>query len=114
MRFSFKEMRTFEKIRAEYLTDEDYRLFQLMLMENPKCGALIKGTRGLRKVRFPDSRRGKGSRGGVRIIYYWYVEGEQFWLFTIYNKNEMADLTNEQRAILAMALQWEVEAHGKT
>ncbi|MEN9782800.1 MAG: hypothetical protein RJA24_143, partial [Pseudomonadota bacterium] len=53
-------------------------------------------TGGLRKLRFADTRRGKGKRGGLRVIYYWWLGGQQFWLFALYGKNEMADLTSLQ------------------
>ena len=58
-------------------------------MLNPEAGSLISGDRpGLRKLRFADERRGKGKRGGLRVIYYWWDTGPQFWLFTIYDKDE--------------------------
>ncbi len=53
----------------------------------PKSGDVIAGTGGLRKLRFGDSNRGKGKRGGLRIIYYWYEMKLQFWLFTLFNTN---------------------------
>ncbi|MEM5387217.1 hypothetical protein VSR68_26975 [Paraburkholderia phymatum] len=40
-------------------------------MPNPEAGDAIKGAGGLRKVRFGDARRGKGKRGGLRVIYYY-------------------------------------------
>jgi mRNA-degrading endonuclease RelE of RelBE toxin-antitoxin system len=53
---------------------------------NPEKGDLIPGSRGLRKVRWAGSGRGK--RGGVRIIYYYKNPEGQIWLLTIYAKNE--------------------------
>jgi hypothetical protein len=47
------------------------------------------------------------------VIYYWYLEGKQFWLFTIYGKDEMTDLTAEQKRILKAVLEEEVDEHGK-
>jgi putative transcriptional regulator len=52
----------------------------------PEAGDSIPGAGGLRKLRFADRRRGKGRRGGLRVIYYWWDSGSQFWLFTIYDK----------------------------
>lgn len=51
----------------------------------------------------------KGKRGGLRIIYYWWAGGSQFWLFTVYDKDEMSDLTAKERRILAEALKAELE-----
>jgi hypothetical protein len=39
-------------------------------MKSPDAGDVIEGTGGLRKLRFADLRRGKGKRGGLRVIYY--------------------------------------------
>ncbi len=85
-----------------------------MLMANPHAGNVIEGTGGLRKVRFADKTRGKGKRGGLRVIYYWWVSGEQFWLFTVYNKDEMDDLTAAQRKVLKGLLEQEMEARRVT
>lgn len=81
-----------------------------MLMENPEAGDVIEGTRGLRKIRRADEKRGKGKRGGLRIIYYWWLTGKQFWLFTVYNKDEMDDLTTAQKKILKDLLKQEIDA----
>jgi hypothetical protein len=82
--------------------------------QNPVAGDVIAGTGGLRKVRFADSRRGKGKRGGLRVIYYWWLGGNQFWLFTIYDKDEMTDLAVKERKVLKILLDRELEARGKT
>lgn len=42
--------------------------FQNLLMLQPEDGDLIPGRGGLRKLRFADARRGKGKRGGLRVI----------------------------------------------
>ena len=68
------------------------------------------GTGGLRKLRFGDRSRGKGKRGGLRVIYYWWVAADQFWLFTLYDKDEAADLTARQRKALGALLTSELEA----
>lgn len=83
---------------------------QLLLLQQPEAGDVIKDTGGLRKLRFADSRRGKGKRGGLRVIYYWWISGEQFWLFTLYDKNEMADLSTNERKLLRTLLENELKA----
>jgi hypothetical protein len=77
-------------------------------MNNPEAGDLIPDTGGLRKLRFRDTRRGKGKRGGLRVIYYWWHTGYQFWLFTLYDKDEMADLTPKQRLVLKSMVKTEL------
>jgi len=80
---------------------------------NPEAGAVVQGAGGLRKLRFADERRGKGKRGGLRVIYYWWDAGSQFWLFTIYDKDEMTDLTKGQRTVLKELIKKELEARRK-
>jgi rhodanese-related sulfurtransferase len=63
--------------------------------------------------RFADERRGKGKRGGLRVIYYWWNTGSQFCLFTVYDKNELSDLTPLQRKALKEMIKKELEARRK-
>ena len=109
MKAIFVELPPFERNRQDYLNDENFHAFQKILMQNPETGDVIEGTGGLRKIRYTDEKRGKGKRGGLRVIYYWWVSGQQFWLFTLFNKNEMNDLTPEQRKILKDLLKQELE-----
>jgi hypothetical protein len=110
MKAIFVELPPFERNRQDYLNDEGFHALQKTLMQKPEAGDVIEGTGGLRKIRYTDEKRGKGKRGGLRVIYYWWVAGQQFWLFTLFNKNEMDDLTPVQRNILKDLLKHELEA----
>lgn len=85
MKAVFVELPAFEQHRENYLSDQAFRALQNELMKSPEAGDEIQGTGGLRKLRFADVRRGKGKRGGLRVIYYWWSGGPEFWLFTVYN-----------------------------
>ncbi len=110
MKAVFVELPAFERIRAEYLDDEGFLQLQNTLLRNPAAGDVIEGTGGLRKMRFADPRRGKGKRGGLRVIYYWWTEGMQFWLFTLYDKDEANDLTPTERKMLKDRIKRELAA----
>lgn len=112
MKATLVELSPFERYRKNYLDDESFRVLQQELMQSPLSGDVIMGTGGLRKLRFSDPYQGKGKRGGTRIIYYWWDHGPQFWLFTLYNKDELADLTNDQRQLLSQMLKQELKARG--
>ncbi|AVR05927.1 hypothetical protein [Pluralibacter gergoviae] len=101
----FIELPPFERHRAEYFSDDDFKAFQQMLLHNPCAGDVIRGAGGLRKIRFADPRRNKGKRGGIRVIYYWYAEKSHFLLFTLYDKEQQDDLTAHQRNILSHLLE---------
>lgn len=107
------ELPIFSKYREDYLDDYEYSKLQELLVNNPASGDLIQGTGGLRKLRYGDSSRGKGKRGGLRIIYYWWVNAYQIFLFTIYNKNEMADLSHDQKKKLKELLENEIKARSR-
>jgi len=110
----FVELPAFERHRATYFDDEGLSRLQRVLMEHPEAGAVIAGTGGLRKIRVPDERRSRGSRSGLRVVYYWWSAGLQFWLFTVYGKDEMSDLTPAQKRALKALIKHELEARRRT
>ena len=73
----FIETSLFTRFLPTYLEDEGYRFLQSYLAENPQAGKVISGAGGIRKLRWRDQRRGKGKRGGLRVIYYYLMEGDQ-------------------------------------
>lgn len=110
----FVELPAFERHRETYLDDASFHRLQLVLIADPTAGDVIPGAGGLRKLRFADERRGKGRRGGLRVIFYYWTGGPQFWLFTLYDKDEMKDLTAKQRQLLNDALKAELRARRKS
>ena len=88
------ETHAFTKQVLRLLTDEEYAQLQLVLIMRPEAGRVIPGSGGLRKVRW--QAKGKGKRGGVRVIYYWAVSRERILLLYMYAKGEQEDLTPDQ------------------
>ncbi len=76
------------------LSDDEYRLLQAQLVEKPDAGKIIPGSGGLRKLRW--SAGGHGKRGGIRVIYYWFVSPEIVLMLFAYPKKERDDLTPDQ------------------
>jgi hypothetical protein len=103
----FVEAPAFSRYREDYLDDDGLRELQRALASNPEEGDLIPGAGGIRKLRWRDSRRGKGKRGGLRIIYYCFLSDEEIWLLTLYGKDEAADLSKDEKAQLRRALEAE-------
>jgi hypothetical protein len=89
----FIEAPAFTRYLSDYLDDEEYRALQKQLGLSPDVGDVIPGTGGFRKIRWADKGRGKGRRGGLRVIYYHFAADDQIWLMTLYGKDEAADLT---------------------
>jgi hypothetical protein len=106
----FIEAPAFTRHLSDYLDDGDYREIQARLGANPELGDLMPGTGGFRKMRWADVRRGKGRRGGLRIIYYHFKSEHQIWLMTLYDKNEAADLTAKEKKALKASIESELAA----
>ena len=105
--FQFVEAPAFTRFRDEYLDDEGLAELQRYLAMNPESGDLVPGTGGVRKLRWKDSRRGKGRRSGLRVIYYCFLSDQEIWLMTLYDKDEAADLTKAEKDQLKKALEAE-------
>lgn len=81
----FVESPLFSKLVYDYLTEDEYAGFQTFLAAHPETGDLVKGSGGVRKVRW--GRAGTGKRGGVRVLYYVRTKQEEIWLLVIYAKS---------------------------
>jgi hypothetical protein len=106
----FLEAPAFTRYVSGYLTDDEYRKLQNRLAAAPEHGDVIPGTGGFRKLRWADLRRGKGRRGGLRVIYYYFPGEQQIWLITLYDKDEASDLTPKERQALTSAIEFELRA----
>ncbi len=104
----FFEAPVFTRYVSSYLPDDEYREMQGRLASAPETGNMIPGTGGFRKLRWVDPKRGKGQRGGLRVIYYYFPSEQQIWLMTLYAKNEVSDLTPKQKQALKCAIEDEL------
>ena len=73
---------------------------QSKILKDLEAGDVIRGTGGLRKVRIADARRGKGKRGGFRVIYLDLPDVQRTYLLALYGKDEKDDLSHEEREAL--------------
>ena len=89
--YSFRETAGFTENLKKLLSEEDYSELQWELIDNPTGGNIIKDSGGIRKIRW--SAKGKGKRGGARVIYYFAVRNDAIFMLDIYAKNEKEDLS---------------------
>jgi mRNA-degrading endonuclease RelE of RelBE toxin-antitoxin system len=78
-------------IRDKYFSGAEFHLLQLFLMANPDAGSVIRGSGGVRKLRW--GVKGSGKRGGLRVIYYRIASDNKIFLITVYRKTEVSDLS---------------------
>lgn len=98
----FIETSKFTKQIKELLSDDEYKVFQEMLIKTPEMGDLIRGTGGLRKVRFSLENTGKSD--GIRVIYYYYNQQGKIILFVAYPKSKKINLTAKEKQYLSKLL----------
>lgn len=94
----FLETPVFTSRLRGLVDDHQYRAVQLALLLRPEQGPLIPGSGGLRKLRW--GAKGRGKRGGLRLIYYWALQEQAFYMLYVYAKNEQSDLTPAQVKVL--------------
>ncbi|MBP9095941.1 MAG: type II toxin-antitoxin system RelE/ParE family toxin [Ignavibacteria bacterium] len=96
MERTFIELPLFSKIWKEAgLNDDDLRLLQRHLLENPKAGSVMQGISGLRKIRW--NVHGHGKSGGVRICYLDLPDAFILILIHVFKKNEKDNLTSDEK-----------------
>jgi hypothetical protein len=105
MRKIFIEAAEFTEWVKAYLSDDDLAALQRLLLADPDAGDVIPGCDGLRKFRLADPRRGKGKRGGARVIYLHVAEANRIYLITIYGKDQQDDLSAGDKKLFRQLVQ---------
>ena len=82
----FIETSLFTRIVYDYLSEDEYLGLQVYLLQHPESGKIIRGSGGIRKIRW--AYQGKGKSGGLRVIYYCKISKDEIWLLTVYAKSE--------------------------
>ena len=107
MRYQFIESPLFSRLLPDYLTDEEYTRLQDYLCEHPEAGDLVRGSGGVRKVRW--SRAGSGKSGGVRVCYYKRTRAGQLLMLVIYAKSAQDSIPGQ----VLKALREEMNDHAE-
>jgi hypothetical protein len=105
MRAVFIESFEFTDWVTEYLGDEGLSALQRSLLSDPDLGDVMPGCGGLRKLRIADPRRGKGKRGGARVIYLHVEEANVIYLLTVYGKDQKDGLSAEDKRMYRQFVQ---------
>lgn len=93
------ETAAFLKDVRNILNDDERKGLREFLAANPKAGAVIPGSGGVRKLRW--SVEGKGKRGGGRVIYFYHDDAMPLHLFKFYKKAAKENLTSREKNALS-------------
>lgn len=80
----------YEREAKRLLTGVEIETMEAAIAADPEAHPVVPGTGGVRKARW--SRQGRGKRGGVRVIYYYWVSDNEVYMLYLYAKNEQADM----------------------
>jgi mRNA-degrading endonuclease RelE of RelBE toxin-antitoxin system len=86
----FIEATAFTKYVYDYLSEDEYLDLQSFLLQYPQSGKVVRGSGGVRRVRW--AMTGKGKSGGLRVIYYFKKQDDEIWLLTICSKSEVENI----------------------
>lgn len=92
--YTIVETAEFEHLWPLYWTEKEYEAFQVYIAENPNAGDVVRGSGGVRKIRW--SRQGSGKSGGVRVIYFNRMANGEIWLILIYAKSKLDSISGDQ------------------
>jgi hypothetical protein len=114
MKAVFIESTEFTQWVSAHLPDDAYAALQQELLDDPLKGRVMPGCGGLRKIRTPDPRRGKGKRGGARVIYLYVPEAKCFFMLDVYDKDEQEKLSSsEKKTLAALATEFKRQARSE-
>jgi hypothetical protein len=113
MAMTFVETAIFTRRVVRLGLEDALRRLEAELADRPNAGDLEPGTGGLRKIRMPDPRRGKGKRGGARVYYLVVPQGQRIYLVFVYGKDEAEMLTGGQRRLVAAVVS-QIKAEPRT
>jgi hypothetical protein len=82
-------------LKGRKRSDEIIDVVESEILRNPHCGDIVPGTGGVRKFRSEDLERGKGKRGGFRVLYLDLPHVERTHLIFLYDKGEADDLSSK-------------------
>jgi hypothetical protein len=103
--FTVIETPVFSRKAEGLLTEDEREEFAVSISQNPTAGPVVRGSGGVRKVRW--ARSGAGKSGGVRVIYYNQLQSEEIWLLTLYAKNERSTIPAHELRVIKEAIERE-------
>lgn len=103
---TFIQSPIFEKVWDELgLSSIDVHGVEVAIMASPKSGKVVRGTRGLRKLRFAPPSWNVGKRGALRVLYVYFEEHKKVYLALVYPKTKKDTMTAEEKTRINRALE---------
>lgn len=79
------------------MNDDDLQELESEILKDPSIPPMIRGTGGLRKIRFAGHRTAGGKSGGIRVCYAYFREFGLVYFCAVFPKNDKANLSDDER-----------------
>jgi 3-hydroxyacyl-CoA dehydrogenase len=89
--------------RGFYTYEDERAEFASFIAVNPEAGSVVRGSGGVRKVRW--AREGSGKSGGMRIVYVTRIEAGEVYLLTLYAKSKSENISLDTLKEIRRALE---------
>lgn len=91
-------VREWDRLR---LTDSDLRVLEDLIGKSPAAAPVMKGTGGLRKIRFEPPSMHRGKSGATRVGFAYFQSKAAIIVVAIFAKNDAANFSASERAEIA-------------
>lgn len=103
---TFVELKSFStRWDALQLDSDDMLSLQIAIMSDPSRSPVIRGTGGLRKIRFSPKKWKIGKSGALRVCYVYFEGYKTVLLSLVYPKTEKDDLSQAEKSRIKSAIQ---------
>lgn len=91
----FIRLPSYERSSRGLFGEDEHQRVESMLVADPRAGAVMKGTGGVRKLRL--ALPGGGKSGGARVIYYFRQQKARIYLILAYAKRARENISKAER-----------------
>jgi hypothetical protein len=106
MDWTLIQLRGFTSLwKSERLSDDDLQGLESQIMRDPGAAPVMRGTGGLRKIRFAPPSRGTGKSGAMRVGYAQFPEHRRVYLITLFLKSDQENLSAAARNLIRSTLE---------
>lgn len=101
--YTIIETRAYSRKAEGLLSDDEREEVAGFISRNPATGSIVRGSGGVRKIRW--ARPGSGKSSGIRIIYYKQLSHDEIWLLMLYAKNERSTIPPHELRLVKEAIE---------
>lgn len=108
---SLVETKAFSRYAKDIFNETELVELKMILACNPEIGVVLKGTGGVRKMRWTVHNKGKSN--GARVIYFCGNDTMPIYLLAAYRKSEKIDISETEKRQMKNLVKALVKEHSR-